>query len=97
MLAKKCDFNGLPAYEEGPFVMVKLPDDGLWYVYHKESNIPSMGELNPFVQKKDALTFVSELCNTNIDWNFKGRDEMGKINSYQDLNSQLAPIFKKRF
>jgi len=95
-LAKKFIFNNFPAYHEGPFAVLKRDDiDGLWRVYHIETQQRVMGgKIKGCKQKKEALTYAFRLCNTSINWNFKSSEEMYKLNSESDLIDQIFPLIK---
>ena len=79
-MAKKCEWNGKPAYEEGPLIL-QLLDDG-WSVYHKQTTEKIMG-FDPFKQKKDAVRYAQGLLN-RMKMDFNNKEEMYALNGGRD-------------
>lgn len=78
-MAKKCEWNGKPAYEEGPMIL-QLNDDNKWEVYHAPSKWLMMGPgIVPYKQKKDALAYAQALI-ARFDMNFTNLEEMIESN-----------------
>lgn len=79
-MAKKTEWEGKSAYEEGPLVIQQL--DGFWYVIHKQTKEWIMG-FSPYKQKKDALAYTSALLK-RMNMNFSNKEEMYAVNGGRD-------------
>lgn len=84
-MAKKCEWNGHPAYAEGPLIL-QLGDNG-WSIFHEKTKMKIMG-FKPFKQKKDALRYANNLIE-KLDMNFSDAAEMFEINGGQQNTERL--------
>lgn len=79
-MAKKCEWNGKPAYEEGPLILQLSDEIGKWQVYHKRTTWLMVGnDIVGFKQKRDALAFANGLIQ-RFDMEFDSKEEMEDIN-----------------
>lgn len=79
-MAKKCEFQGKPAYDEDEKIILQLDeDDKLWIVYHKATEAPMMGPNLFFKQKKEALAYARALIES-FDLNFIDKQTMFDAN-----------------
>lgn len=79
-MAKKCEWNGNPAYEEGPLILQLKEDIGKWKIYHKRTTWAMVGpDIIGFKQKREALAFANGLI-SRFDMNFDNKAEMEEKN-----------------
>lgn len=76
-MAKKCEWNGKPAYEEGPLIL-QQNEEGKWIIFHSKSKSPIMG-FYPYKQKRDALRYAQNLI-VRLDMNFETKEQMLELN-----------------
>lgn len=84
-MAKKSEWNGKPAYEEGPLVL-QLQDDG-WVVIHAKTGWNIMG-FKPFKQKKDAVRYAQNLIK-KMELEFSSAEEMFALNGGKEKAEEL--------
>lgn len=83
-MAKKCDWNGKPAYEEGPLILQLEEEIGKWKIYHKRTTWAMVGtDIVGFKQKRDALAFALNLIES-FDMEFDSKEQMEEINGGRD-------------
>ena len=74
-MAKKCEWEGKPAYEEGSMIL-QLDENNKWVVIHKQSKWLMMGPgVGPYKQKKEALAYALGLM-SRFDMNFDNLEQM---------------------
>lgn len=79
-MAKKCEWNGKPAYEEGPLILQLNEEIGKWQIYHKRTKWLMVGkDIVGFKQKREALSFAHGLIE-RFDMEFDNKEEMERIN-----------------
>lgn len=79
-MAKKCEWNGKPAYEEGVLILQLDEEIGKWKVYHKRTTWAMVGhDIVGFKQKGQALAFAIGLIE-RFDMNFDSKEQMEEIN-----------------
>lgn len=79
-MAKKCDWNGKPAYEEGPLILQLDEEINKWRIYHKQTTFLMVGhDIVGFKQKRDALAFALGLIQ-RFDMDFDSKEKMEEIN-----------------
>lgn len=79
-MAKKCEWNEKPAYEEGPLILQLDDEIGKWKIYHKRTTRAMIGhDIIGFKQKRDALAFANGLIE-RFDMNFDSKEQMEEIN-----------------
>lgn len=79
-MAKKCDWNGKPAYEEGPLILQLDEEINKWKIYHKRTTWAMVGhDIVGFKQKRDALAFALGLI-SRFDMEFDSKEQMEEIN-----------------
>ena len=94
-MATKMTFNGLPAYQEGCFALVKNEEDLMWNVYHIDSGMKAMWIVPQFKQKRDAMVYVKELMETSINWSVKTAQELVERNGFDMVYSVISEIYRK--
>lgn len=83
-MAKKCEWNNKPAYEEGPLILQLDEESGKWTIYHKGTAWAMIGpDIGGFKQKRDALAFAIGLI-TRFDMDFESKAEMEEKNGGKD-------------
>lgn len=79
-MAKKCEWNGKPAYEEGPLILQLDEEINKWKIYHKRTTWAMVGtDIGGFKQKKHALSFALALIES-FDMEFDSKEQMEEIN-----------------
>lgn len=91
-MAKKVLFRNLPAYQEGPFALLKSPDDGLWRIYHIQSNSLAMWIIAPFKQKGDALELAKQMNLADIEWNVNTNIQLFERNQMDHIHTVMTRI-----
>lgn len=90
-MAKKCEFNGKPAYEEGPLIL-QLDDENKWVVFHAKTQWLMMGPgVGPYKQKRDALAYAQALIK-HLDLNFDNKDAMYEVNGGRENTLRLRSV-----
>jgi hypothetical protein len=92
-LANKITFQNKPAYQEGPFALVKDDSDGLWRVYHIQTGKLCMWIIQPFKQKRDALSYAEALAQSRFDWNVNSDTELVDRNGVEPIYAYLSQIY----
>lgn len=91
-MAKKFYFQNVPAYQEGPFALVKDDQDGLWRIYHIESLLKAMWIIAPFKQKRDALDLVQQMIGSDIDWNVMDAKMLIDLNGEDHVHTVMSNL-----
>jgi len=91
-MAKKFLFRNTPAYQEGPFAIVKEGENGLWRLYHIQSNLPAMWIVAPFKQKRDALNLALSMASSDIDWNVDGAQMLVDLNGLDHVHTVMSNL-----
>lgn len=92
-MAKKCEWNGKPAYEEGPIVLQLDEEINRWKIYHRRTTAPMIGPGigGGFVQKRHALAFAIGLIE-RFDMNFDSKEQMEEINGGKENCMRLRKL-----
>ena len=93
-MASKITFQNKPAYQEGPFALIKDEDDGLWRVYHIKTNKAAMWIIPPFAQKRDALAYVKSLLDSPFDWDVNSETALVDKNGHDELHIYLSSLYR---
>lgn len=91
-MATKFIFLGSPAYKEGPFALVKDSTDGLWRVFHIDTEKPAMWIVAPFKQKRDALAYAESLIRSGIDWSVNSRISLFDRNDMNHVHTVMSNL-----
>lgn len=79
-MAKKCEWNNKPAYEEGPLILQLTENINKWQIYHKRTKWLMVGnDIIGFKQKKEALAFALGLIES-FNMEFDNKEQMEQIN-----------------
>lgn len=82
-MAKKCEWDGKPAYEEGPMILMLDEELNKWIVIHRQTRWAMMGPNVSFKQKREALAYVNNLIES-FDLDFDSKEKMQEINGGRD-------------
>lgn len=93
-MASKIIFQDKPAYQEGPFALVKDDGDGLWHVYHIQTAKTAMWIIPPFAQKRDALAYVKSLIDSSFKWDVNSDTELIDANGYDEIYTYLSSLLR---
>lgn len=91
-MAKKFTFNNHQAYQEGPFALVKDETDGLWRIYHIQSNLTAMWIVSPFKQKRDALELAQSMIDSGITWDVADNQSFFKLNDMDRVHTIMSNL-----